>query len=253
MTIELQPIWTAALLIGLRVSGVVLFAPFFGHAAVPARIKAALVILMTVLLYPLLAPQLQHRALTPWTIAGETIVGVAVGLTTNLVFEAAMFAGQILSVQMGYSLVNIIDPTSQIETTVMSVFHQTIAMLIFLRFNVHHWILRTVVHSFDYLPSGGFTNTAPLALASLQVVASIMQLGLQIAAPVLAATMATDFALGMLSKASPQLPLMIMGPSIKSLLGIIVLSAAMAYWPGMFDRFFTDSITMTDRLLHLAH
>jgi flagellar biosynthetic protein FliR len=169
------------------------------------------------------------------------------------VFEAAMFAGQILSVQMGYSLVNIIDPTSQIESTVMSVFHQTIAMMIFLRFDVHHWILRAVVHSFDYLPPGGLTSTGPVAIAVLQIFASVMHLGLQIAAPVLAATMATDFTLGMLSKASPQLPLMMLGPSLKSLLGLIVLSAAICYWPALFERFFSDSIAFTDRVLHLAH
>jgi flagellar biosynthetic protein FliR len=253
MTLNLQPILTTAILLGLRVSGLVLFAPFFGHAAIPPRVKACFVFFMVVLLYPLLSPRLAHSTLSVWTISSEVIVGLAVGLTTNAVFEAAMFAGQILSVQMGYSLVNIIDPTSQIESTVMSVFHQTIAMLIFIRFDVHHWILRTVVHSFDYLPPGELTNTGPIAVAVLQTFASVMNLGLQIAAPVLAATMATDFALGMLSKASPQLPLMMMGPSLKSLLGIIVLSSALCYWPSLFDRFFSDSIVMTDRILHLAH
>lgn len=253
MTIELQPILTAALLLGLRVSGLVLFAPFFGHAAIPPRIKAALVLLMTVLLYPMLSPQLMHGHISAWTVASETIIGLTVGLTTNAVFEAAMFAGQILSVQMGYSLVNIVDPTTQIESTVMSVFHQTLALLIFLRFNVHHWILRTVVHSFDYLPAGGTMNAAPLAATVLQVFASVLHLGLQIAAPVLAATLATDIALGMLSKASPQLPLMLMGPSLKSLLGLVILSAALVYWPSMFDRMFSDSIGLTDHILHLAH
>lgn len=175
------------------------------------------------------------------------------GLTTNAVFEAAMFGGQILSVQMGYSLVNIIDPTSQIETTVMSVFHQTIVLMIFIQLNVHHWILRAIVHSFDYLPPGGVGDTGPLVFAVLHVFSSILQLGLQIAAPVLAATMAADIALGMLSKASPQLPLMLMGPSLKSLLGLVILASAICYWPPLFERLFSDSITFTDQALHLVH
>ena len=253
MTFSLQSILNASLFVGLRISGLVLFAPFFGHTAIPPRVKACIVILLTVLLYPSLSSSLANRSLSPLSICSELIVGLAVGLTTNAVFEAAMFAGQILSVQMGYSLVNIIDPTSQIESTVMSVFHQTIAMMIFLRFDVHHWILRAVVHSFDYLPPGGLTSTGPVAIAVLQIFASVMHLGLQIAAPVLAATMATDFTLGMLSKASPQLPLMMLGPSLKSLLGLIVLSAAICYWPALFERFFSDSIAFTDRVLHLAH
>jgi flagellar biosynthetic protein FliR len=211
------------------------------------------VIALTALLYPSLSHSFANCTISPLTVCGELIVGLAVGLTTNAVFEAAMFGGQILSVQMGYSLVNIIDPTSQIESTVMSVFHQTIALMIFMRLGVHRWILRAVAHSFDYLPPGGFTATGPVVFAVLHVFASVMQLGLQIAAPVLASTLAADIALGMLSKASPQLPVMLMGPSLKSLLGLVVLSASLCYWPSLFERFFSDSITFTDRVLHLAH
>lgn len=253
MVISLQSILNATMFIGLRVSGLVLFAPFWGHAAIPPRVKVCIVVLITALLYPSLSPAMVNRTWSPLTVCSELIIGLAVGLTTSAVFEAAMFAGQILSIQMGYSLVNIIDPTSQIETTVMSVFHQTIVFMIFIRLNVHHWILRAIVHSFDYLPPGGLSDTGPLVFAVLHVFSSVLQLGLQIAAPVLAATMAADIALGMLSKASPQLPLMLMGPSLKSLLGLVVLSAAICYWPPLFERMFSDSIVFTDRILHLAH
>jgi flagellar biosynthetic protein FliR len=154
---------------------------------------------------------------------------------------------------MGYSLVNIIDPTSQIESTVMSVFHQTIVLMIFIQLGVHHWILRAIVHSFDYLPPGGLTQTGPMVAAVLHVFSSVVELGLQIAAPVLAATLTADIALGMLSKASPQLPLMLLGPSLKSLLGLVVLSGAIFYWPSLFERLFGDSMMVTERVLHLAH
>ncbi len=253
MVISLQAILNAAMFIGLRVSGIVLFAPFWGHSAIPVRAKVCLVVLITALLYPTLSPGIVNQTWSPLTVCSETIIGLAVGLITNGVFEAALFAGQILSIQMGYSLVNIIDPTSQIETTVMSVFHQTIVLMIFLRLNVHHWILRAIVHSFDYLPAGGLIGSGALVSAVLHTFSSILQLGLQIAAPVLAATMAADIALGMLSKASPQLPLMLLGPSLKSLLGLVVLSAAICYWPPLFERLFSESIVYTDHVLHLAH
>ena len=154
MVISLESILNAGMFVGLRVSGLMLFAPFFGHAAIPPRVKICLVIAITALLYPSLSPRLANRTWSPLTVFSELIIGLAVGLVTNAVFEAAMFAGQILSVQMGYSLVNIIDPTSQIETTVMSVFHQTVVLLIFLQLDVHHWILRAIVNSFEYLPPG---------------------------------------------------------------------------------------------------
>ena len=62
--------------------------------------------------------------------------------------------------QMGYSLVNILDPMTQVDTTVLSVFSQTMALLIFLSLDVHHWIIRAVAHSFDYLPPGSASINA---------------------------------------------------------------------------------------------
>ncbi len=253
MDIPLQSLLKGMMFLGLRVSGLMLFAPFFSNATIPPRIKVILTIAITAILYPTMSNRLLSTQWEPLVVASEMVIGIAMGITTNLVFEAAQFAGQILSVQMGYSLVNIMDPTTQVETTVMSMFHNLVVMLIFLHFDVHHWILRAVAHSFDYLPVGAPMATGGLTMALLHSFTVVLQLGIQIAAPVLAATIAADVALGMLGKASPQLPLMMMGPSIKSLLGLGVLSAAICYWPPMFEKFFGESIAYTDRILQLAH
>jgi flagellar biosynthetic protein FliR len=180
------------------------------------------------------------------------LIGVALGIATNIVFDGVQMAGQVLSIQMGYSLVNIMDPQTQVESTVMATFHQTIAMLIFLRLNVHIWILRALVRSFDYLPpltghfGGAFTR------ASLEAGASVFAIGIQIAAPVLSATLLADIALGVLGRASPQLPLMLMGPAVKSILGALILISALKYWPDLFEHFFLNSMERADQLLHLA-
>ena len=117
-----------------------------------------------------------------------------------------------LSVQMGYSLVNILDPNTQVESTVVAFFHQSMAMLIFLALDVHHWILRAVAHSFEYLPPGTATLNPMFTRALLHEGAIVLELGIQIAAPVLAATLLVDMVLGLLGKASPQMPLMLLGP-----------------------------------------
>jgi flagellar biosynthesis protein FliR len=80
----------------------------------------------------------------------------------------------------------------------------------------------------------------------------VFSLGIQIAAPVLSATLAADIVLGLLGKASPQMPLMLMGPAVKSLLGLTVLVATLKYWPDLFRRLFTDAVTNGEHLLHLA-
>jgi flagellar biosynthetic protein FliR len=254
MEINLPSVMGAWLMIASRMSGIVMFTPFLGDAIVPAGIKAALVVTLTALLYPVLSSHVLVASPEQWPfiLACELLVGIALGLAANLVFEAAQMAGQVLSVQMGYSLVNILDPQTQVETNVLSVFHQNFLLLIFLALNAHHWVLRAVARSFDYLPPGSAHLHGPLVAALLAAAGSVLKIGVQIAAPILGATMVADLFLGLLSKASPQLPLLMLGPAIKGLFGVMLLSTVMRYWPELFSRLLSHSLTLIDQLLHLA-
>jgi flagellar biosynthesis protein FliR len=254
MEISLLHILSSVLVIGLRVSGLMLFAPFFGSAVIPPRIKVVLVIAITAVLYPVYSPHLQAVTMSHWPVlvASETVVGIAMGIATNVVFEAAQMAGQVLSVQMGYSLVNILDPSTQVESTVIAFFHQSLAMLIFLGLDVHHWILRAVAHSFQYLPPGSATLNPLFVQALLHEGAIVLVLGIQIAAPVLSATLLTDVVLGLMGKASPQMPLMLLGPAVKSMLGVTILGVTMRFWPHLFEQYFSESIAYLEHVLHLA-
>jgi flagellar biosynthesis protein FliR len=254
MNISLVQIFGALLTISIRLTGIMLFAPFFGSVVIPARVKAVLVLTMTALLYPMISANIPQMTISQWPmmVFSELLIGIAVGVATNIVFDGVQMAGQVLSVQMGYSLVNILDPQTLVDSTVVATFHQTIAMLIFLRLNVHFWILRALARSFDYLPPASGHFGAAFTTAVLQAGASVFTIGIQIAAPVLSATLFADIALGLLGKASPQLPLMLLGPAVKSVLGLLILSSALKYWPDLFETLFLRSTATADQLLHLA-
>lgn len=241
-------------MIASRMSGIVMFAPFLGDAAIPTGIKAALVLALTALLYPVLSPHVLAASPERWpfVVGCELLIGIALGLAANLVFDAAQMAGQILSVQMGYSLVNILDPQTQVETNVLSVFHQNFLLLIFLALNAHHWILRAVARSFDYLPAGTAHLHGGFVTGLLAAAGSVLKIGVQIAAPILGATLVADLFLGLLGKASPQLPLLLLGPAVKGLLGVVLLSAVIRYWPELFSRLLSQSMSLIDQLLHVA-
>ncbi len=254
MEIPFLDVIQAMLAIGVRVSGLMLFAPFLGSVVIPARIKAALTFALTLVLYPLVSKSFPSLPINEWPILvlRELLLGVAIGIATSIVFEAVQMAGQVLSVQMGYSLINILDPNTQVDTTVVAMFQQSIAMLIFLRMDVHLWLLKAVGNSFAYLPPGTAHLTRPFTLSLLGAGTAILLIGVQIAAPVLSATLLIDVVLGLLGKASPQLPLMVLGPAVKSLLGLAILFTSLKYWPDIFRTLFSDSINYADHLLHLA-
>jgi flagellar biosynthesis protein FliR len=252
--IPLITIICGVLTVSVRLTGLMLFAPFFGSIAIPVRVKAVLVFALTLLLYPTVGQVINPQTVSNWPflVFTEFLVGMGMGLATNLVFEAVQLTGQVLGVQMGYSLVNILDPQTQVDTTVVAVFYQSIVMLLFLRLDVHYWLLRAVGNSFRYMPPGSAHLNGVFTVSMLNAAGDIFGLGVQIAAPVLSATLAADIILGLLGKASPQMPLMQLGPAVKSLLGIAVLIATMKYWPDLFHRLFLNALSNGERVMHLA-
>ncbi len=254
MAIPFGNILAGFLFIGVRLTGLMLFAPFFSSDAIPMRVKGALVFALSLLLYPAVAPRFPVFSLDQWPILvlSELLVGAATGIATSLVFDAVQMAGQILSVQMGYSLISILDPQTKAESTVVATFHQLIAMLIFLRLDVHLWLLRGLGESFAYLPPGSAHLSPQFVRAALAAASAVFAVGLQLAAPVLSATFLTDIVLGLVGRASPQLPVLLLGPAIKSLLGLLILIAALKYWPAVFRGLFVNAVHVSERLLHLA-
>ena len=249
-----QQVITAFLTVGIRLSGLMLFAPFFGSQAIPPRVKAGLVVATSLLLFPALSPGLAHIDVHAWPalVFSELLIGAAIGIATNLVFDAVQMAGQVLSTQMGFSLINILDPQTQVDTTVMALFHQMIAMLIFLRLDVHLWLLRAVSRSFLLLPPGSAHLSRAFTMTAIHAGGEVFTLGVQMAAPVLSATFLADIVLGLLGKASPQAPLMMLGTPFKTMLGLGILFVALKYWPAMLDRFFLSSMELSSRLLEQA-
>jgi flagellar biosynthetic protein FliR len=126
--------------VGARVSALMLFVPFLAGATIAPRIKAGFTAVLTALLYPVVAANLATlSAARAWQmVGGEFVIGLIMGITLQFVFEGVQLAGQIVGFQVGHSLANLINPLTDIETTVLSNFYQAVALLIFLQLEVHH-------------------------------------------------------------------------------------------------------------------
>ena len=239
--------------VGIRLGTLMSFAPFFGSKAIPVRVKAGLTIVLTVLVYPFCAPHLVAGSLGEFVpvVFGEAVIGLALAICIQFVFEGVRLAGQLLGFQIGFSLVNAIDPQTNVDTPVLSTLHETVLLLLFFRLSVDHWMLRALVKSFEYAPPGSVTVSS-IAVRHLTFMAvKIFCIGAEIAAPVLAATLLIDLALGLIAKVAPQVPVLFLGMSIKSLVGMGVLIAAVGYWPNLFERYFEGAFRATERLIIL--
>jgi flagellar biosynthetic protein FliR len=251
---HLESVLSSAMFIGLRVSSLMLFAPFLSSQSIPMQAKAGLALALTALLYPVYRPAQMGPGPLGWTgvVIGEVVIGLLLGLAVQLVVEGAQMAGQILGVQAGYSLVTLLDPQTQADMPVMSTFNQMVALLIFLRLDVHHWLLRGLAASFSYLPPGAALSNLKAGTGLLRAAGGIWLAGVQLAAPVMVATLLVDVTLGFLSKAAPQMPVLFVGLSFKTVISLAVLAGTLVLWPGILERQFATGIALGERLLHLA-
>jgi flagellar biosynthetic protein FliR len=251
----LEQLITPFITVGIRLGTLFSFAPFFGSKAISGRVKAGLTIVLTVLVYPLCAPQrIEGNPLAfVRVVFGEALIGLALALCIQFVFEGVRLAGQLLGFQIGFSLVNVIDPQTNVDTPVLSTLHEAVILLVFFRLSVDHWMLRALVKSFEYAPPGSVT-ASPVATRHLVDMAGRMfGIGAELAAPVLAATLLIDLTLGLIARVAPQVPVLFLGMSVKSLVGMGVLIGAVGYWPKLFERYFETAFRATERLVMLLH
>ena len=251
---DLEQIVAALTFTGVRIGGVMVFAPFTGSDSISAPVKAVLTLLLTALIYPVAGTAGIRMSVMGWLNVAEreAVIGLALGLTLQFCFEAAQFAGQIFGLQTGFSLVTLLDPQTEADSPSLSVLVRLMALLGFLKLDVHHWALRGITASFSYLPPGGGGNLRWLGAGLVDAAAGLWLAGLQMAAPVLAVTVLADLALGFLGKVAPQLPATLAGLPFKSLVGLGVIAASAKAWPGFLEREFTRAIAHAERMFHLA-
>jgi flagellar biosynthesis protein FliR len=253
--ISLERTLTVWMITGSRVTGLLLVAPFLGSASVPVRLKLGIAVLLTALLVPLVpAPSATlHASALVLLMLGEVAIGFLLGFTLQLLFDAAQIAGQVCGVQMGYALASVINPDSQADSAVLSIFQELVVLLLFIQLSVPHWLLRGLARSFQYLPPGHFKLSWPSTGALFQCAGGMWVAGVEIAAPVVVATLFADVALGFLGKASPQLPVLFVGLSIKNLIGLALMCGAVGLWPRFFDARFQQAMETSERILKFAH
>lgn len=241
------------LLIAARLTGVLLTAPFWGATAIPARVKAGLVIAFTIVLLPVAGPSLPSRTFMDLIGYGlsELIIGALLGLSVLVVMEAATLAGNIAGFQLGLGMETAFDPTTQADSTVLATFHQLVVLYLLLQLGVHRWVLRALAASFTTLPLGS-TLAALTARQWLAFAGHLWTWGLQLVLPVLMVTMLIDVTLGFFAKAAPQLPIIYVGIPVKALAGYAVLIAAVSFWPTLFSRHFQDAVTFFLQHAHAA-
>jgi flagellar biosynthetic protein FliR len=234
----------------VRVSGVVVFAPLFSANAFPVRTKAIFVGAVAFLLAPVVYTLPQANVEISFSaLLGELAVGLVYGLTLALLVEMLLFAGQIVGLQFSFSLVNLMDPTSNTQTPLMGEFFQLMGTLVVIAAGLDRVLLASMVRSFRAVPLGHFALAPTSATEIVRAAAGIFLAGVELAAPVLAATILVEIAVSLMGKLSPQLPVMNLTVPLKTITGLLILIGSLALWPRFVESRFAGLLDLAERLI----
>ena len=183
------------------------------------------------------------------SLLGELGVGLVFGLSLTLLNEALMFAGALLGMEFSFSLVNLMDPNSKVETPVLGQMLGWLGVLVIIGSGLDRSLLAALVRSFCAVPVGRAVIQAKTGGALVAMASGIFVAGLQLAAPVIAAALAVEITIALVARLSPQLPAMVVSVPLKTMISYAVLIGSLAVWPGWIERHFTVLLDSAGRLM----
>jgi len=221
----------------VRMSAMFIASPILGASTFPVRARILLALGATLLIAPGIPPV---EAVDVLSVAGlllgaqQVVIGVAMGFIVQLIFAAAVIAGQSLAMTMGLGFAMSVDPQNGVQVPVLSQLYVIIATLIFLAVDGHLMLIAAIANSFIVLPVGlhGFSDTFALDMVRL---GSQMFVGaLMIALPALTAVLLINLAFGVITRAAPQLNIFAVGFPVTIFAGFVFILLSM---PSAFSLF----------------
>lgn len=245
-----QHLLPAMVLVMVRISGLMAFAPVFSSQAIPLRVKAIFSFAVALLLAPVVSRlPMADASLDVISVLGEVGAGIVFGLSLSLLNELLMFSGQVVGMQFSFSLANLLDPNSQVQTPLLGQMFSLLGSLVLLAAGLHRVLLASVMRSFAWAPVGTVALGARTGSAIVVMAGGIFLAALQLAAPVIAATMLVEVSVALMGRLSPQLPVMALTVPLKTLTGYIVLIGSLALWPRFLELRFAGLLNSAELLL----
>lgn len=234
-----------------RILALILAAPVVGNPSVPLRVRVGLAMMITFVVAPVLDPL---PAIAPASEAGllvlaqQIVIGLALGFAMRIMFVAVEMAGELAGLQMGLGYATFFDPQSASHVPVVGRFLGLVATLFFLALDGHLHMFYLLAQSFSTLPVSAAALDGSIFVTLANQGGEIFRAGVLLALPLLASLLIANLALGVLTRAAPQLNLFAVGFPLTLSLGLVMLGLALPFFAPILERLFVEGFSVVLRI-----
>jgi flagellar biosynthetic protein FliR len=219
------------LLILLRITAFIVICPGFSFRGLPNIFKVTLAIGITLMVYTVVPEMAMVGGMFELLMLAikETVFGLAIGYVTNLVFSAIEIAGQLIDLQVGFSMGSVFDPNLDISASNYGRFYYWLSIMVFFLLDLHHVVINTLIKSFEYVPLNALNYNGASTEAVLRIFSRIFELGLNLAAPMIIVVLLADVILGVISRTVPQINVLMLGMPLKAMVSFFVAMISLSW------------------------
>lgn len=202
--------------------------PLFAFRGIPPLFKVGFSLALAVVLFPTAAANLATLPGGVWgfglAVISEIGVGLMLGTTVTIILNSIRMAGQMIDMQIGYSMASLVDPMNGSQNTLLAQYLYLLSLILFLMLDGHYTLIMGLAKSYQFVPLSAAALNGSVPLVLIKTFSGAFTIALQVSAPVLAVLLVSDLALGFLSRTTPQINVFLTGFLVKIVVGILTLS-----------------------------
>jgi len=252
------------LLVFARIAAFLVAIPLLGGGGTPPYIKGLLVLAFTFALFPVVETFFPSSISPPnkldlWAFTfdlfSEFLLGLLMGFGVRSIFAAVELGAEVAGMQMGFGLANAFDPISNQQVSLMRQAHIVLVSLLFLAIDGHHVVLYALSKSFELVPIAGFSLNGRLIEQSIRIGSEMFILGMKIAAPVMIVLIVSQMAMGVMSRAVPQIQIFLVSFPLIIGIGLIVFGLSLNLSMSLMQSEMTGKLEaeLSDVLMNVRH
>ncbi|WHZ21666.1 MAG: Flagellar biosynthesis protein FliR [Nitrospira sp.] len=224
----------------VRIAGIISVFPILNTRTIPTPLKAGLVTMLGLVLTPVIRlPSLPtDSAMVAAGMGNELLIGLTIGLAVRLLFSGFQMAGELIGTQMGFSAVQLFDPTTHQNAPLIAQFQLTLGSLVFLSLNAHLLVVHAIGMSYEFVPPFAATLSDNLADDIIRLAQNMLVVALKLAAPVFATLLIVNAILSILGRAVTQMNVFVLSFPITIAAGFLAMGLALPLTLSLFEQEF---------------